>query len=227
MFYKSMVILMKKEKMLKLLKQKSITIPIYIYKLYDKFNIDLPTFIFLMYLYNLDEKIIFNPQKISEDFCIPVGEVLAYVDKLTSNNLVSFEIIKNEKNISEEYLSLSYFYEKLSILLMEESNENYKEDLTSIFKLIEKEFGRVLSPIEYEIIKAWHEDNISDDLIKEALKEAVFNGVSNLRYIDKILFDWRKKGIKNKDDVENNRKAFRKKEEKMEVFEYDWLEDDE
>jgi len=213
--------------MLNILKDKNIIIPIYIYKLFPKFNIDLETFIFLMYLYNIDEKIIFNPSKISDDFGISIANVLGYVDKLVNSKLVSFEIIKNEKNVSEEYLSLTYFYDKLSLLLIEESNTEKEHDCTSIFVLIEKEFGRVLSPIEYEIIKAWQENNIDDELIKEAVKEAVFNGVSNLRYIDKILYEWQKKGLKNKEDVENNRKAFKKKEEKLEVFEYNWLEDDE
>ena len=222
-----MVIKMKRSKMLNILKDKNIIIPIYIYKLFPKFNIDLETFIFLMYLYNIDEKIIFNPSKISDDFGISIANVLGYVDKLVNSKLVSFEIIKNEKNVSEEYLSLTYFYDKLSLLLIEESNTEKEHDCTSIFVLIEKEFGRVLSPIEYEIIKAWQENNIDDELIKEAVKEAVFNGVSNLRYIDKILYEWQKKGLKNKEDVENNRKAFKKKEEKLEVFEYNWLEDDE
>ena len=49
-----------------------------------------------------------------------------------------------------------------------------------------------LSPMEYEIIKAWLDNDMSEELIKEALKEATFNGVSNLRYIDKILYEWGK-----------------------------------
>ena len=57
-----------------------------------------------------------------------------------------------------------------------------------------------------------------------ALKEAVFNGVSNLRYIDKILYEWKKKGLNSKEDVENNRLQFQqKKVEKKELFDYDWL----
>ena len=40
----------------------------------------------------------------------------------------------------------------------------------------------------------------------DSVKEAVFNGVSNLRYIDKILYEWGKAGIKNVNDVEEMRK---------------------
>ena len=58
---------------------------------------------------------------------------------------------------------------------------------------------------------------------------SVSEGVFRLNYIDKILFEWRKKGIKNKEDVEKNNRAFnvRKKETKEEVFEYDWLSESE
>ncbi|MGN1000675.1 MAG: DnaD domain-containing protein [Bacilli bacterium] len=220
---------MKKDKMVDLLSQKNIVIPMYIYRLFPRLNIDLDVFIFLMYLYNCGDKIIFNPQKISEDFGIDLEKVLYYIDKLSSSKLIGFEIIKNDKNISEEYISLSYFYDKISLLLIEEANDSSDEQRSkNIFELIEKEFGRVLSPMEYEIIKAWNESNISDELIEEALREAVFNGVTNLRYIDKILYEWQKRGIKNKNDVEKNRQRTKKDNaEKMEIFEYNWLEDDE
>lgn len=217
---------MKKNEFMNLISSKNIVIPMYIYKLLPKLDIDFETFFFLMYLYNLDERIIFNPQKIADEFGITIKEVLLYVDTLSSKKLISFEIIKNDKNVSEEYLSLKYFYDKISLLLIDERKETTIYD-NSIFDLIEKEFGRVLSPIEYEIIKAWHENGIRDELIKEALKEATFNGVSNLRYIDKILYEWQKKGFKDAKDVENNRKKFHKKNDKVEVFEYNWLEDDE
>lgn len=220
---------MKKDKMVDLLSQRNIVIPMYIYRLFPRLNIDLDVFMFLMYLYNCGDKIIFDPQKISEDFGIDLEKVLYYIDKLSSNKLINFEIIKNDKNISEEYISLSYFYDKISLLLIEDANDSSNEQHNkNIFELIEKEFGRVLSPMEYEIIKAWNESNISDELIEEALREAVFNGVTNLRYIDKILYEWQKRGIKNKNDVEKNRQRAKKDNtEKMEIFEYNWLEDDE
>ena len=53
--------------------------------------------------------------------------------------------------------------------------------------------------MEYEIIKGWISDKFSYEIIVKALKEAVYNQVTNLNYIDKILYDWNKKGIKNKE----------------------------
>ncbi len=215
---------MKNKKIQNIIQSRNIVIPVYIYKLRSKLNLDLDIFIFLMYLCSLGEKIAFNPKMIGDEMGLSTKEVLTYVNDLSEKKLVVFEIIKNEKNISEEYLSLTPFYEKISLLFIEQDEE--KEIDTSIFSIIEKEFGRVLSPMEYEIIKAWVESGISNELITEALKEAVFNGVNNLRYIDKILYEWQKKGIKTTDDVEKNRKAHKLKEDKLEVFEYNWLEDD-
>ena len=63
------------------------------------------------------------------------------------------------------------------------------------------------------------------EIIIEALKEAVYNNVNNLRYIDKILSEWDKKGIKNIDDIENDRKNFKKKDKK-ELIDYNWLENE-
>ena len=124
---------MKNANMMQLMKERNIVIPMYIYKLLPKLNIDLETFMFLMYLYNLGEKIIFNPKNLSEEFGITLEKVLIYIDKLTSNNIINFEIIKNDKNISEEYLSLSLFYEKISLLLMENSNKSQENNIDNNF----------------------------------------------------------------------------------------------
>ena len=71
------------------------------------------------------------------------------------------------------------------------------------------------------------EDN-SEELVLCALSEAVYNGAKTLRYIDHILAEWNQKGIKNKDDVENAKREFRKnKKETKKLFEYDYLNEDE
>ena len=114
---------------------------------------------------------------------------------------------------------------------MDEVNQKKSEE-SSIFGYIEKEFGRTLSPIDYEIIKAWLDSNISEDVIKEALKEATSNGVSNLRYIDKILYEWGKAGVESVEDIEKIRKKHHKKEDKGDNIDFDivngdWFDEDE
>ena len=51
------------------------------------------------------------------------------------------------------------------------------------------------------MINAWISSGMDEEMIIGALKEATFNGVSNLRYIDRIIYEWGKKGFKNMNDV--------------------------
>ena len=78
--------------------------------------------------------------------------------------------------------------------------------------------------MECEMIDDWKKNNYSNELIKEAVREATLNGVSSLRYIDKILFEWKKIGIQNKKDVEEKRKKRKesKKEEELDLDIVDW-----
>lgn len=221
---------MKYDNMTNLIKDKEIVIPIYIYKLFPKFKIDLESFIFLMYLRSKGNLVLFDVNSISSELGIDIKEIMKYMSNLESNKLVELKVIKNDKDIMEEFISLDLFYEKLSMYVVEKLNE--KKDDNSIFKVLESELGKTLTPMEMEIVKAWKESNYSDDIIREAIKEAVYNGVANLRYIDKILYNWSKEGVKTLEDVEKSRKNFREKakenekeNKKQEIFDYDWMND--
>lgn len=223
---------MKNSNITDILKSGNITIPIYLLKNYKSMKLKLEEFIFLMYLYNLGNKILFNPNKFSEELNIELKDIMNYIDILTERGFIKVESLKNDKGLMEEYVLLDEFYEKVSLLMMKDINNDKKDTDTDIYELIQKEFGRTLGTIEIEIINAWLESNISEELIKEALKEAVFNGVFNLKYIDKILYEWSKDGIKTKEDVEERRKRRKKKKEKdsdidMDIVDWNWFDEDE
>ena len=190
-------------------------------------------FVFLMYLYNLGNNIIFNPGKFAEDLNIDLAVVMEYIGTLTDNKLIRVDVVKNDKGLMEEVVLLDDFYNKLSLIVMDEVNQVSKSANSNIFDIIEKEFGRTLSPIEYEIIKAWLDGGVSEELIREAIKEATFNGVSNLRYIDKILYEWGKLGIKTVADVEANRKKRNKAKDTadndvdLDIVDWNWFDEDE
>lgn len=222
---------MKSSKLIEILKKGNFVVPLYLFQLRDKFNIEFNEFIFLVYLTNLGDKIIFNPNSLASNLNLTLEEVLSYIDTLTEKSYITIEVIKNDKNVMEEYIVLDLFYEKLTNIMIDDINKSKIEDEknSNIFEIIEKEFARPLTSIEYEIISAWLEDGTKEELILEAIKEAVFSGVCNLRYIDKILYEWGKKGIKTAKDVEKNRTEFKEKQEKkekLELFDYDWFDDD-
>lgn len=210
----------------------NIVVPMYFLKRYKDLKVTLEEFVFLMYLYNLGNKYLFNPNKFSSDLNIDLSTVMNYISSLTDKGLIRVEVLKNDKGLMEEVVILDDFYKKLSLITIGEANNNGNVD-SDIFSIIEKEFGRTLSPIEYEIIKAWLDNNMSEDLIKEAIKEATFNGVSNLRYIDKILYEWGKNGIKTVKDVENNRKKRNSKrkdevvdDDLLDMVDWDWFDEE-
>ena len=211
------------EKVIQLLKTHDFTIPQLLFFKYQELNMTLEELHFIIYLMNTKD-LAFNPKKFSSDLGTSMPEVLELVNNLVNKDLLSLDLRK-EGNIRNEYLNLDKLYNKLSFLVI---NEEKKESSTNLFDVFEKEFGRTLSPIEYELINGWLDNEFSKELVKAALKEAVYNGVSNLRYIDKILYEWKKKGIKTPEDVENNKVQFQnRKEENSEVFSYDWLNDHE
>ena len=205
------------KKLIELYKSGHMVIPLYLLKNYKDLKLDLDEFIFLMYLYNKGDKELFDPGKISNDLNIPLKDVMKYISTLT------------DKKMLKVIIDLDDFYRKISLKMVSNVNDNLDELNSSVFTFIEKEFGRTLSPMENEIIKSWLENGSSEELVREAVKEATFNGVNNLRYIDKILYEWEKKGIKNKEDVDKNRNLHRKKEKEEpveEIFDYNWFEDD-
>jgi DNA replication protein len=225
--------MMKSSKLIDIFKQGNMVIPLYFLQHYKEFKLELGEFIFLMYLYNLGDKFLFDPEKFGNDLNIELMDVMNYVGILTDKHFIRVEVLKNEKGLMEEVVILDDFFSKLSMITIDEVNNTSNSENTNIFEIIEKEFGRTLSPIEYEIIKAWLDSGFSEVLIKEAIKEATMNNVSNLRYIDKILFEWNKSGIKTADDVEKNRKkrnAAREKQDEnidMDIIDYNWFDDDE
>ena len=223
---------MKNRQFIEIFKQGHLVIPLYFLKNYKKLKLTLEEFIFFIFFYQLGDKSLFNPSKYQEELQMDLSKIMEYIDSLTEKKLIQVEVIKNEKGLMEEVVLLDGFYRKLTLNMVEEENEksNYQ---SNIFEVVEKEFGRTLSPMEYEIIKAWLDNDMSEDLIKEAIKEATFNGVSNLRYIDKILYEWGKQGIKTVKDVEDNRhkRAQRREEEAdsnidLDIVDWDWFDDD-
>ena len=148
------------------------------------------------------------------------------IDNLCDKNILSLVIEKNNRK-TYEYISLDTLYNKL-INIVIDTNSNEEID-NSIFGVFEAELGRMLTPMEYEKIKEWITSNINIELITLARKEAVLKGVNNLNYIDSILNSWQKKGYKNKVDVEKEKENYRnrQKQHKVDVFDTDWLNENE
>ena len=211
-----------------LLEEKSLIVNSFFLSVINKLNLDLKEFLFLLYFVNDNEKL-FDVKKISDIVKISESDVLSSFNSLIKKKIIVVESKKNNNGKISEYIKLDYFYNEIENNI---KNDKIDEKNDNIYSVFEREFARPISSIEYEIIKAWLDSGFSEELIKEAIKEATMNNVSNLRYIDKILFEWSKAGIKTSQDVEKNRKKRNDTRDKqdenidMDIIDYNWFDDD-
>lgn len=195
---------------------KDLIIPSFLTKNYNKLDLSLDEFMLLIYFINLKDNITFDINKIKEDMNFESSNILEIINKLNEKNYIAIETKKNN-GIIEEFISLDLFYNKMTSMILDNEKEESNSDIYSLF---EKEFGRTLSPSEYEQINNWLQNDISEELIKEALKEASLSNVHTIRYIDSILFTWTKKGYKKPSDI---KRKTTDKEPVETIYDYDWL----
>ena len=159
-------------------------------KILPRYNLSLNDFLVLVYLTNSYSKE-FNVENISLYTNLDMEKVMTSFDKLLQTKLVTLDTSKDLEGKIIETINLDNLERELENLKKVKETKDYE---TKIYDAFEREFVRTLSPMEYEIINAWLDSKYSEELILGALKEAVYNGATNLKYIDKILYEWHKKG---------------------------------
>lgn len=211
---------MSNEVIYSIIKNKDYIIRPFLFKIIKENNLNINETLLLIYLTNQEHPEL-DLNLIKKITTLDNSEILSAFSSLTDKNLVNTKIIKDGDRVIEE-ISLDEIY-KLAATNINKKVKDRAED--NIFTLFEKEFARPLTPMEYEFINAWINSGMNEDIIKEALKEATYNGVSNLRYIDKIIYEWNKKGYKTVEDVIKNKYKKEEKKDTSTFFEYNWLDE--
>jgi len=213
------------ERLMNLISDKPIIVPKIFLKNYRKLNITETEFIVILVIMEYGMKMVYDPISISNELNMDKMRVMETISNLVEKNLLS--IISEKSNRKTlEYISLDLLYKKL-INIIKDVPEKEVTVSGSVFEIFEKELGKTLSPMQYEQIKEWTLRGVSEELIIEALKEAVINGTNNFRYIDTIISKWMDKGYKCKSDVLKDKEMYRsKKIQKVQVFDTDWLNDE-
>lgn len=213
----------------KVLKAKNFLINELLIKNIDK-SISLNDFLVFLAILN-SSKEVFDCEEIAGILGLSSEEVMTAFNNLIIKELIDYKTV-NENNKIREVISFERFYNKIAENLQTTSK---KVVSSNIYETFQKELVRSLSPVEYEYINAWLDKGVSEDLIIGALKEAVLSGAKNFRYIDRILYDWRKQGFNSMNDVMAKRKSVSNvyqeednsnSDNDIEYFDYDWLNDD-
>ncbi|MEC0237479.1 DnaD domain-containing protein [Paenibacillus kribbensis] len=160
------------------------------------------------------------------------NEIALYFSKLTKEGFLRIDSVEDRSSsVQFERYNLTGLYRKLAECMIAERTEANDEDdflfagqpeiqngttqsspteERNLFTIFEKEFGRPLSPMEYETINSWmDQDRYPEELILLALKEAVFAGKVHFRYIDRILLEWSRNRVRNAQDAKEYAQRFR------------------
>ena len=210
----------------KILMDRPLVIPRIIINNYKKLNITEEELIILIFIIDYGVDLEYNPSIFVQELNIDKYKVLELINSLKEKNILTILIKKENKKVSSEYISLQPLYDKVMNIVMDNKEKQIEID-ENIYSIFENELGRTLSPLEYEKIKEMV-TSYGQELVVEALKEAVYNRANNLRYIETILSERNKKGYKSKADILKDRENYRKKKtDNIKLPDIDWLNEDE
>lgn len=145
------------------------------------------------------------PSEIAQATGKTVAQVNQAIETLQEAGLLEFKTISIAGEI-EMIFDAFPALERLDDLLKPAPQADFIQptnDFKTIVGEFERELGRLLSPFEIEDLqKTVQDDNTSIELVRAALKEAVFNNKTNWKYIQAILRNWRREGITTVAQVE-------------------------
>lgn len=165
-------------------------------EIYHKLGITNEEMLFLIHLISFQQQQEYFPsiQDLQKRMDYSDEKMYDTIEALMERGLLLIESSKKGQGLALEKYSLAPLYLKATKLEEQQENTAQPEnEQIEIFEVIETEFGRQLSPIEYQQVSSWFtKDKFSASVILEAVKEAVLNQVYNLKYIDRILINWQK-----------------------------------
>ena len=197
----------------------NITIPTLLFSEYRNLNLHETELVLLLNIITFIEKgnEFPTPEELTARMTISIAECNDMLRRLIQRGFIEIIDQYSNEGIRFEKYSVKPLWEKLvdQFLLNNQVTRQaeQKTEETDVYTCFEKEFGRPLSPFECESLGMWMDDDHHDPIIiKAALREAVMSGKLNFRYIDRILFEWKKNGIKTIEQAKNHGRKFRQKQ---------------
>ncbi|MEC3609039.1 DnaD domain-containing protein [Bacillus glycinifermentans] len=230
---------MKKQQFIKMQEMGSVSIPNLLFLNYRGLGLDETEFMLLLNIKMHVEKGSFfpTPEELSKTMSIATEQCMNMLRMFIQKGFLYIEECEDQDGIKFEKYSLEPLWSKLFDYLemaeKKKQDEEQEGEQKSLYTIFEEEFARPLSPLECETLSIWIDQDHHDvQMIKQALKEAVMSGKLNFRYIDRILFEWKKNGITTIEQAVSYSQKFRRKtprqseqkEYKRQVPFYNWLE---
>lgn len=176
---------------------------------------------------------------IAEYMNLEIETIFQVIQALISKKMLALETTKDQEGKTKDQYNLTPIFERIAACIAQTTrNVEFQKEKTNtqnLYQLFEREFSRPLSPIELETISLWlDEDQYQPEMIQLALREAVLNQAYSLKYIDRILLTWERRGITTKEQVVQEQKKRKRQilekelsaeetEELPQVPLYNWL----
>ncbi len=129
----------------------------------------------------------FSIEYLSKNMTISEEVIKEKLVKLINNQFITLKLV----NKSEIY-SLDDAFKRLASLIEKEENDENDEELndeiTKVVALLEKEFKKILSPMELQLVRKWIiEDKFGYDKIYNAILETLKLKKKNIQSVDIML----------------------------------------
>lgn len=180
-------------------------------------ELDLSPQAFILLLYLIDHQVELQSeaylQRVSTNLGWSENESYEFLSELLTKEYIQFEMVKDHQGKQMDIISLEPLYVFLESFYQKEEpelKENFSEiEEKTLIQLFEGEFGRSLTQMELMQIADWKQmDQFNDDVITLALQQAVLNQAISLKYIDRILLDWKKKNVRTAQEAKREIEAF-------------------
>ena len=106
-------------------------------------------------------------------------------------------------------------------------DNDFEGEKDNIYTTVEKNFGRTLSPMEYEKINVWLED-YPEEVIEYAVRKSVLANKRNFSYVNGILRSWKSNGYKTLQEIKDDDFSPYERisqDTPNESFDFNWLEE--
>lgn len=172
------------------------------------YKLTLNEFILLNYFINM-HIVSLDLNKAQEATYLDAKMILEAYNGLIEKKIISIVTSSDKNGVVEESISLEGFINKLDENVKTSHTKNTIDDLVNKYN---EYSNSKATDNEIEIIKAWFDEGYTFDKILSSFEESKYNGVFNIRYIDKLLHE-------NKASSEVNNTSNDK------LFDYDWLDE--
>ena len=159
---------------------------------------------------------------------LDIKEIDELIADLLTRGFMEYTSINGKTVTSLNPLKEKLFSNFALSVSKENVNKNQKEEtLANVYQSFESELGRILQPMEVATIREWIDLGYSDEMIINALKEALNQGKRSIKSVDKILLSWAKR-----EDLETEGKTpidddwTKNLEETIRIAKTPWLDDD-